>query len=53
MKKHLQRFFADVQGRFVEDALYIAGAVIIVIGLLFTLGDKIAKAVQAVIDALP
>ena len=48
-----RRFVRDARARFVEDALYIAGAVIVVIGVVMALGPKIANVFQTTLDALP
>ncbi len=49
----VSRFLQDAKARFVEDALYIALAVITVIGVLAALGPKIAGVFQNVLNALP
>ena len=49
----LSRFLHDVRARFIEDALYIAGAVIAVLGVIYALGPKIAGVFQTVIQKLP
>lgn len=47
------KFFKDVKARFIEDALYIAGAVIVVISTVFALGPKVAEVFKQVVDSLP
>jgi len=49
----LSRFVHDVKARFVEDALYIAGAVIVVISAIFALGPKIANVFNNIVQSLP
>ncbi|HEY57632.1 MAG TPA: hypothetical protein G4O04_03685 [Anaerolineae bacterium] len=49
----LSRFLHDVRARFIEDALYIAGAVIAVITAIFALGPKIAEVFNRIVQSLP
>ena len=48
-----RRFVRDARARFIEDALYIAGAVIAVIAVVMALGPRIANVFQQVLSALP
>ncbi len=52
-RNKMHRFWKDAQARFIEDALYIAGAVIAVIAVVMALGPKIANVFQMVLNALP
>ena len=49
----MRRFLKATEARFVEDALYIAGAVIAVIAVVMALGPKIANVFQVALNALP
>lgn len=49
----VSRLYRDVRARFVEDGLYIAGAVIAVIAVIIQLGPKVADVFQRVLDAMP
>lgn len=51
--KFIKRLARDVEARFIEDALYIAGAVLVVISVLFALGPKIAAVFSRIIESLP
>lgn len=53
MSAQISRFIRDTRARFIEDALYIAGAVLAVIGVIMALGPKISDVFQKVLSALP
>ena len=48
----VMRFLLDRTARISEDALYIALAVIVAIGALMYLGQKIASVLQRIADAM-
>lgn len=53
MFTNLSRFVRDAKARLIEDALYIAGAVIAVIAVIVKLGPAISNVFKQVLRALP